>query len=330
MLKNCDSGNGRRLLQIADLAAQYQIKDLCLEALSRASAANVDAAKIVASMAPVAAAELDGLAGAALSLKAQQTFSSIANLEKEAPDLAMKERYAKVLLSQIPAPALAIELEHAIVSPKAPVRRLASELYTSLGLKADTGPLVRRVYYDADPGVRQAAAKSIAVRNDSKSAGRISAGLKEQSPIFRMHTAEALGEMGRIESVPELIKHWNALVQAGSSGAYAPRAYFFSGTVQSYVAGYDVEVAQAAAIAHPIVSTLQSGVVLDVRVIGAHSDQGLAIEKGVVHDALVKIAKADFGNQPKAWADWYQNTVKPATGTTTVQSHEAPATPSAK
>jgi hypothetical protein len=39
----------------------------------------------------------------------------------------------------------------------------------------------------------------------------------------------------------------------------------------------------------------------------------VTLEKQAAHDALVKIAGADLGNDPKAWARWYNDKVKTAT-----------------
>jgi len=89
-------------------------------------------------------------------------------------------------------------------------------------------------------------------------------------------------------------------------GGGAPRTYFSSINQISFIQDFDVEVAQTAFIADPIVGTIQEGVVLDAQVV-ATSAVGEFTEREVVYSALTRLTGAtDVKNEPGAWAAWWK------------------------
>lgn len=312
MLAECTDKDGLRMLQIARLAAARGLRADCEEALSRALTANVEIHKIEMCADEIVKKDVEGTASAALSLKAQQAFATIGNCNIKDPLLRARVILANATLAQMPAEALKPEIERAIVSPKAAAREAAAGLFDKIGPSANAEPLLRRIFVDPAPEVRQAAVRALAARKDSKIVARLSGAVNESSALSRVHSAEALGEMRMAEAVPALAKRLKALNQAAAGAPYAPANFFYSGTQRAYVAGYQAEVAQASAIAEPIISTLMDGVVLDVRVLGVSSERGIAFEKNVIHNALVKIAGADLGNKPEAWLAWHKSSTAAA------------------
>lgn len=326
LINECPATDGARFLQIARVANDRGLREECFDALTRARAANVDDQKLQDYLKSLATQELEGVKGAALSLKAQQLFSTIGNLNAKDPKDSIRALYTKTVLQQFPSAALQTELEHAIVSSKPAVREAAANLYQNI--TAGNGEaLIRRIYNDPIPDVRRAASQSIASRNDTKIAGRLATALGELSPMIRIHAAEALGEIRKIEAVPALIKRWEKVIQAGSGGPVTYRGYFYSGNQQAYVSGYKVEVAQASAIAEPEISTLMDGVVLDVRVISTTTQQIMTAEKKTIQNALAKIAGSNLGDDPKAWSRWYKDQIAKETN---ANSPITPAEPSLK
>jgi hypothetical protein len=73
-------------------------------------------------------------------------------------------------------------------------------------------------------------------------------------------------------------------------------------TMRSYIRDFDVEIAQAAAVANPIIDTTREGVVLDVAV-AAVITQRVETE-AAYRRALVRLTGSDPGGDPARWAAW--------------------------
>ncbi len=83
----------------------------------------------------------------------------------------------------------------------------------------------------------------------------------------------------------------NLTASAKASGQTAPpRSHIFVGKQTAYVQDFDVEVAQAAAVADPEVNVLHQGSVLDVRVLAVTSSQTTTrTELAAIRAALAKL-----------------------------------------
>ncbi len=165
-------------------------------------------------------------------------------------------------------------------------------------------PLSRRALFDEDPAVRRMAAESIK---------KIGAGLKGiehralqpfvkalKSKFFgtRVRAAMAMGHLGDGRAISYLIE--SIRPSRGSS----PRVNLFVGRQRAYIRGYDVEVASGASIAKPIVGIVQSGTVLDARIIS--TQRRLKIFRKVVIRSLERLSGMRLGNDVKAWSDWHR------------------------
>ena len=93
-------------------------------------------------------------------------------------------------------------------------------------------------------------------------------------------------------------------MQSGGGGR-APHTYIFNGRQRAYVQDFDVEVAQNASIADPIINVLTEGSVLDVAVIGVTEYQ-LASERAAVRGALTQLTGANPGETTASWQRWWQ------------------------
>jgi hypothetical protein len=306
MLTETRATDAFRLVQIGGLAAKEGLTDEMFQALDLALAANADREKVDAVLAPAADKELSNLTGSRRATRCQEILKSAG-----AKPSASRTMFASRALSTLTPEELTRELGYALSSPSPTTRKLAVEIWGASAPAAKWDTLYKRSLVDGSPEVRDTASKALAKNVNDSMLNKFARGLGEKSPTIRVRSAEALGNLGQLASVPALVKHLHMLQAAGTS--YAPRAFFSSEVQQAYVSDYNVEVAQASAIAEPVVSTLQSGAVLDVRVLGADFERVVTLEKQAAHDALVKIAGADLGNDPKAWARWYNDKVKTAT-----------------
>ena len=80
----------------------------------------------------------------------------------------------------------------------------------------------------------------------------------------------------------------------------------FFGNQLTYIQDFDVEVAQTAFIADPIVGVLQEGIVLDVQIHSVDTEITWT-EREVIHGAIGRLTGAtDVKNEPGAWAAWWK------------------------
>lgn len=308
LMERCKSGDGFRLMQIARLAASCGAREECLKAAQLAEDAGMAPSDIDVHLSALAKQDVEELKSSVLSVRLQ-TLLQGANSK---PDVL--QRYTRIALLQAEPATLRRELEFAIVSKNSATRKLAAELWNHANPAGTSDALVRRIQQDRIPEVRQASAGALAHRNDIKAVVSLANGVHAQTPLVRVHCAEALGEMREVRAAETLLTRWYMLMQAGSTPE-GRSANIFCGTQVAYVGGYNVEVAQAAAIAEPVISTLMTGAVLDVRVLAVSVERQIAFEKNVVHDALVKIAGRDYGNSPSDWAAFLKATkTDPQTG----------------
>ena len=75
-------------------------------------------------------------------------------------------------------------------------------------------------------------------------------------------------------------------------------------TQTSYIRDFDVEVAQAAIIANPVVGVIQSGTVLDVTVMAVTTYRTHILRS--YRDAIREISGDDPGPDPKKWKEWLE------------------------
>jgi hypothetical protein len=159
---------------------------------------------------------------------------------------------------------------------------------------------------DIAPEVRQQA--SLALRDNGEPAVilPVVACLASQNREVRINAAESLGRMGYPQAVFPLVERLLA-APARDGGEWRPRANVFVGNQISYVAGFDVEVAQNAAIGKPMVGVIQEGASLDVTVMGVSGGGGGGpSEAQTLVTALRRLTGEDAGNTKGAWKAWWE------------------------
>ena len=163
--------------------------------------------------------------------------------------------------------------------------------------------LASRAILDGFGEVREEAAKGL---RDARDVAVIGPGLRalgSEHASVRAHAAESLGIMGYAAAVEPLVHHLARSVPAAAGGGPAgTRSNLFAGLQTAYVMDYDVEVAQGASIADPIVAVQASGVVFDVR---STVQISKVIELRAVMKSLRRLTGEKISDDAGAWLDWW-------------------------
>ena len=149
-------------------------------------------------------------------------------------------------------------------------------------------PLFMLSLADATPVVRREAARALAATADPVFVKLYAKNLTHPEGQVRCRAAEAIAELGLAHGVAPLL--------AAFEDSWKPARANLTVTQQTaYLKDFDVEVAQGAVIADPVIDIVQSGVVLDVAVVS------IVAERQVYRGALARLLKHDFGDSPAAW-----------------------------
>jgi len=206
-------------------------------------------------------------------------------------------------LKQYPAGLLFRPLVRSLLHSRAQVRHFAAFQLGELGSSEALDELVKVSLKDKDQGVRDAAFAAASKIGHPALFHPYAKALFSSSEGIRIRAAKALGALGDIRGIEYLIKRYSI---SGGSGA---RSSISSLDSQSYIRDFDVEVAQAAVIADPIVGIARSGAVLDSKVVGIHGTM-TAIEKRVISESLEDLTGRRFGANPGAWKSWWKKEKK--------------------
>lgn len=160
-------------------------------------------------------------------------------------------------------------------------------------------PLLDRALTDRVFAVRREATRALKVTEDPVFVRLIARNLGHEEAAVRRNAAEALAELG----MPQAIR---PLIAAVENGGRPVRANIAVTTQRAYVKDYDVEVAQGAIIADPIVDVVQDGTSLDVGIVG------VSIVRATAAAALARITGESFGTDVAAWKRYEQNRQKQA------------------
>jgi HEAT repeat protein len=187
-----------------------------------------------------------------------------------------------------------------IRSKSTDVRLYAAKELGRIGDRRALRPLLWRTLHDPDENVRAAsiaAAKSI---GDPNLLAPLVTALWAENAQVRVNAAQSIGNLGDVAGVKYLVYRFEA------HGGSSQRVYYTNVRQVSFIQDFDVEVAQTAFIADPVVGTIQEGLVLDVQVI-ATSAEGVFLEREAVHSSLRRLTGAtDVKNESGAWASWWK------------------------
>jgi hypothetical protein len=185
----------------------------------------------------------------------------------------------------------------------------------------------RSTVLDPSEAVRERAAVIAREHFDTGAAIKyLTPGLMASVPELRVRTGEAFANLGDPAAIKVLVAAGPNANKALANSDPGMRAHCAFIEQTAYVRDFDVEVAQAAAIADPKIGVLQSGVVLDVTV-HAVIEEHIRIV-GAWRNALRRLAGSDPGARPIDWAAWLQSqqSLQPPTAAPSVPT-TAPVTP---
>jgi hypothetical protein len=225
-------------------------------------------------------------------------FAAAARFDGSARELVVRE-----LAAAPEIPGLRAALGKELLSRVSGRRSLATLVLRRLFPGSEAEGLVSRAVLDSSVEVRTSAALSLKAFDDASVIAPALRAVGSKHAEVRANAIEALGTMNYREAVEPLYNHLVALQSAGSS--YAPHVHIYNGRQRSYVQDFDVEVAQGAAVADPIINILIEGSVLDVAVIGA-TEYVTANERSAVRRALAKLTGANPGETTVAWQRWWK------------------------
>lgn len=191
-------------------------------------------------------------------------------------------------------------LQASLTSPVVRSRAFAAVAMRRLCPGAELRPLAVRSLLDGSEDVRREASLSLKASGEEAAILPAVRALSSASDAVRANAIESLGLMGYPAAVEPLVTRLAAL-QSGSSHS-APRAHIYIGRQMAYIQDFDVEVAQGAAIADPMINTLVEGSLLDARVIGVTVFTS-SVESQRIRSSLAKITGEE--RSAKGWLAWW-------------------------
>jgi len=194
-----------------------------------------------------------------------------------------------------------------LTSPQYRRREFAAFAARRLVRKPLQKALTDRSVLDTMGSVRTEAAYALRDLEDVQAVGPVVDALSSRFAAVRRNAAESLGNAGYPAAVAPLMTHL-AHLRAAGTGTSGVRANLFVGFQTAYVGDYDVEIAQGSSIADPVVGTIASGTVYDVRAQAQISRTvTLQVERREVIGALQKLTgQQELGDDPDAWLRWWE------------------------
>lgn len=161
-------------------------------------------------------------------------------------------------------------------------------------------PLYKRAIFDKSDSIRAAAVAGIKATDAAGKIGPFVHALNSPFDVVRLHAVQALGALGDPAAVGPLVARYQVVGGSGQS------VYISNVNQISFVQDFDVEVAQTAFIADPVIGVIQDGLTLNFRALATTGTIDI-YEKPAYAEALGQLTGKDLGNDPKAWAEWYRN-----------------------
>ena len=234
-------------------------------------------------------AAVDALVALASRYRPAGRELAVARLRELGPDYPLAEELAGLLVHQSPQR-----------------RRFAAHALRRLYPGTAVRTLLVRAILDPERVVRTEAARALGDVGDEAVLVPVLRALESESSTVRTHAAQALGPMGYPAAVPALMTRISAPQFGGSGGGVAARGYIAVTEQLAYIQDFDVEIAQGASIADPIVGVMESGVILDARVLGMQMYQ-IRTELLSLHQSLKQLTGVDPGNTARHWEEWWEN-----------------------
>jgi hypothetical protein len=189
-------------------------------------------------------------------------------------------------------------LAYALRYPSEHVRTYAAKELGRIKDRRALRPLIHRSLMDTEEAVRDAALAAVKQFDDPNLLSPYVGAMFSENEALAANAAHAVGEMGEVIGIEYLVYKLRA------HGGGVSRSHIYLANQLSFIQDFDVEVAQTAFIADPIVGILQEGAVLEARVIATERSATI-VERRVIR-SLKKLSGVDMGSSPQAWAKWWK------------------------
>jgi hypothetical protein len=200
---------------------------------------------------------------------------------------------------------LRASLRRELLSPRVLQRTFAAHALRRLLPGEELFELMRRCVLDVSEPVRNEASRALTATGEPGIVIPLVKALGSDSRAVRTNAAESLGQVGFDSAVPALVSHFANLPQGSGGGVAKTTAHIYVGTHFAYVGDFDLEIAQGASIADPIVFQGQEAKILDARLAGI-SGTTYATEYRSVYTALKQLTGANPGSSPSDWKRWLE------------------------
>ena len=225
---------------------------------------------------------------------------------------AWDEGVRKILMLR--DPAAAEPLARVLGAGDVRMRTLACEVLGQIPGPDAARHLARIVLADECVDVYKAAVTALEARTDDRGLPLLLNALNGSEKVLH-RSAYALGEMKEWRAAPALIGRLRTQeprvrtfdAPAGAGGiSPGPSAYFFSGTIHTYIADVEPVVAEAAVGWDPTIGVIPSGVMISVHNprVTIHRTVIEFVRQPVVREALKKITGQDFEFNSQQWRDY--------------------------
>ncbi|MHC4957371.1 MAG: HEAT repeat domain-containing protein [Planctomycetota bacterium] len=208
-------------------------------------------------------------------------------------DDAEVRKAAQGLVTEVPDAALLRPMRRVLYAEQPEMRVFAVKQFGRIGDRTALPWLIQASMYDAQEKVRNAAFRSIKGFKDADVIYPYGRALFSKNPKASVMAADALALLGDNRGVDLVLRRIS--IGIGEAG----RANISVGKQNSYIQDFDVEIAQAAAIGDPIVSTIRDGIILDYKILGGHGERWVVMQRNSYANALKTLTGRDYGED---WA----------------------------
>ena len=227
----------------------------------------------------------------------RETLRQGARLGPAARELVARELGQRLGPEQL-GPAARAELNE----PEGARRAFGALVHARALPERNLGPLVRQSLLDPSEAARTFGAIALGQSDDERVWGSLERAFHSEHSTLSLRAAEALSFSER----PEVLYILVPAMQAGAGSGYRPpRSSIFVGNQRAYVQDFDVEVAQNASVADPVINTLIEGVSLDVAVVSVTITP--ATRLGVLRRAVERLSGEDPGSSHSARERWWMD-----------------------
>lgn len=194
-------------------------------------------------------------------------------------------------------------LESGLDHKSAAVRLASARLLGRQHHPSSLPALIARSLLDRQESVRSTALEAALQYDPLRVSRPYIRAIESEVPETRAVAYAAIARLQPAAAIPALIQALRPVRRIANSGG-SPRSHVSFITHITFVQDFEVEIAQGAVIADPIVGVLQEGTVLDVKV--ASSASMPRRERAIVSELLGRLTGLPYGDDYPRWKAWWE------------------------